>query len=147
MSMIAEIYCHLQITLVNRTRVQSELGQLSDWVQDDWVQEREPIQQFKDKIQQEWQGDGMCRGRRKNRLSGSLGVYTSNFVEGNSIVNLVHQLTTLPVGWPIHQIFPLANRLTCIPKGRPLCQSVDLLANGKIWRMGRNTYTTTDRSA
>jgi hypothetical protein len=31
-------------------------------------------------------------------LSGSLGVYTSNFVEGNSIVNLIHRLTSLPVG-------------------------------------------------
>lgn len=40
----------------------------------------------------------MCRGRRKNRLSSLLGVYTNNFVEQNSIVNLVHWWTTLPVG-------------------------------------------------
>ena len=98
------------------------------------------MQQLEDKVQQEWQGDSMRRGRRKNRLSSSLGVYTSNFVEGISIVNLVHWLTTLLVCWPIHQIFPLANWLTCTPNGQPLCQSVDLLANGKIWRMGRNTY-------
>ena len=76
----------------------------------------------------------MCRGRRKNRLSGLLGVYTSNLAEGISMVNLVHRLThtpNFPVGhwvdpyaksshWPIgysvHQMVDrFANRSTCWP--------------------------------
>jgi len=40
---------------------------------------------------------------------------------------------------PIRQIFPLANRSTDWPSGRPFGVQVNLLANGKIWCMGQPT--------
>jgi len=70
----------------------------------------------------------MRRGRRKNRLSGWLGVYTSNLAEGISMVNLVHRLTHTP-NFPVgHWVDPYA-KSSHWPIGYSVHQKVDRFAN------------------
>jgi hypothetical protein len=59
---------------------------------------------------------GIHRSGRKNGLSGSLRVYIGNLLEGISMMNLLHQLTTMPIGQLVHQqVDRFANRLTHTP--------------------------------